>query len=588
MIAVPIGPPMRMAVVATPGYFEHYGRPKTPQDLTAHNCINLRLPTDGTLYPWEFEKKGREVKVRVEGQLVFNTTSQITSAALEGMGLAWLPADRSAPYLANGQLEQVLADWCAPFPGYHLYYPNRRHASPAFTAFVAAVRYRPGQVQVSGRPSTLRPCLGELPNGKRAYAPGKYCMMHTLAAIGLGTITLLAVGSAAAQPQASHTLFAAGAQSTTEEAGYPRVIRLEHAGADNGVLLATFAHNGVPGEKGSLPVYRSADNGKTWSTTPVGVVRDTVHGWDIEAPGLFELPVAQGDLPAGTLFAAGTAWIRRDFRQQAIEVFISKDHGKHWTYRSNCATEEMQVNNEGHGIWEPYFAITADGSLNCFFSDERTSANGMGQVIAHVRSTDGGATWGGQINDVGIRDGIARPGMPTVLRLPTGSFVMSFENCKANKDSNHVCTVYLKTSRDGQHWLPMSDLGTPIATADGRRLLHTPALAWLPFGGANGSLIAAGQRVVTGPEGAVTIDPASGHTLMVNRTLGKGPWTTTPSPVVVSPTGGYGKNEIACPGYSSALLASGKAGDGSVLMIAGTANSHGGCDISYGSANLPR
>jgi len=144
MIAVPIGPPMRMAVVATPAYFGRMGRPKQPQDLTRHNCINLRLPTYGSLYPWEFEKKGREIKVRVEGQLICNTMSQIMLAALEGMALAWVPADRAAPYVVSGHLEQVLADWCAPFPGYHLYYANRRHASAAFTAFVDALRFHSG------------------------------------------------------------------------------------------------------------------------------------------------------------------------------------------------------------------------------------------------------------------------------------------------------------------------------------------------------------------------------------------------------------------------------------------------------------
>jgi hypothetical protein len=414
-------------------------------------------------------------------------------------------------------------------------------------------------------------------------------MTGKLAAGIFGVMIFIAGAThAATEPPPGHLLFAAGNADAHEEAGYPRVIRLQHAGADNGTLLATFAHNGVPGEKGSLPIYRSTDDGATWSPAPIGVVRDTVHGWDIEAPALFELPVAQGDLPAGTLFAAGTAWLRRDFRQQAMEVFISRDGGRHWSYRSNCAAEAMQVNNEGHGIWEPYFAITADGSLNCFFSDERTSADGMGQVIAHVRSTDGGATWGHQVNDVGIRDGVARPGMPTVVRLPDGRFVMSFENCKANQDANHVCTVYLKTSPDGQDWTPMADLGTPIVTVDGRRLLHTPAIAWTPFGGRNGTLIASGQRVVTGPEGAVTVDPASGRTLMVNRSLGAGPWTIVAAPLLVSPTGGYGKDDMACPGYSSALVPGEKAGAGTVLMVAGTANAHKTCDIRVGTTRLPR
>jgi hypothetical protein len=178
-----------------------------------------------------------------------------------------------------------------------------------------------------------------------------------------------------------------------EEAGNPRLIRLEHAGDANGTILATFAHAGGTAGKGSLPIYRSTDNARSWSSLPIGIVADTVHGWDIEAPALFELPDAQGELPAGTVFAAGTAWNRGDFRQQSIMVFISRNKGVSWTYRSACASEALQVNNEGHGIWEPQFAITADGSLNCFFSDERPSADGFAQVIAHVRSTDGGATW---------------------------------------------------------------------------------------------------------------------------------------------------------------------------------------------------
>jgi hypothetical protein len=260
------------------------------------------------------------------------------------------------------------------------------------------------------------------------------------------------------------------------------------------------------------------------------VVRDTVHGWDIEAPALFELPEAQGDLPAGTLLAAGTAWNRPDFRQQAMEVFISRDGGANWSYRSSCASEALQVNNEGHGIWEPFFAITGDGSLNCFYSDERPSADGLAQVIAHVRSTDGGATWGPEIFDVGIRNGLARPGMPTVLRLPDGRYAMSFENCQAGADADHVCSVYLKTSPDGQDWTPIASLGAQIASADGHRLLHTPTIAWTPYGGRNGTLVAVGQRVVSGPEGHVTVEPESGRVLMINTQLGAGPWKQIPAP----------------------------------------------------------
>lgn len=142
MIAVKVSGDMRMAVVGSPEYFQRHGRPETPQDLTRHNCINMRLPTHGGIYPWEFERDGREIRVRVDGQLVFNNLAMRIDAVLSGLGLAYLPEDQAAAYLATGRLERVLEHWCEPFPGYHLYYPNRRHASPAFAVFVDAVRFR--------------------------------------------------------------------------------------------------------------------------------------------------------------------------------------------------------------------------------------------------------------------------------------------------------------------------------------------------------------------------------------------------------------------------------------------------------------
>jgi DNA-binding transcriptional LysR family regulator len=141
MIAVPIGAEMRMAVVGSPFYFKNHPAPKTPQDLTTHNCINMRMPTYGGLFPWEFEKRGREIKVRVEGQLVFNNIGLRVESALNGLGLAYLPEDQVLHHVAAGRLIRVLDDWCDPFPGYHLYYPSRRHASPAFRVLIDALRY---------------------------------------------------------------------------------------------------------------------------------------------------------------------------------------------------------------------------------------------------------------------------------------------------------------------------------------------------------------------------------------------------------------------------------------------------------------
>lgn len=141
MMAVRIGPDMRSAVVGAPSYFATRPPPKTPQALTAHNCINLRLPTHGGLYVWEFAKGRRELRVRVEGQLIFNGSAPMLYAALAGAGLAYLPEDDVQTYLADGRLIRVLSDWCPPYPGYHLYYPSRRQPASAFTLLVNALRF---------------------------------------------------------------------------------------------------------------------------------------------------------------------------------------------------------------------------------------------------------------------------------------------------------------------------------------------------------------------------------------------------------------------------------------------------------------
>lgn len=141
MIAVRIGPDMRMLVAGSPAYFARAGRPATPHELTAHACINLRLPTLGGLYAWEFERDGRPVNVRVEGRFTCNDPDLILAAAVDGIGLCCLPDDHVAPLVAAGLLETVLGDWCPPFPGYHLYYPSRRQSSRAFALLVEALRW---------------------------------------------------------------------------------------------------------------------------------------------------------------------------------------------------------------------------------------------------------------------------------------------------------------------------------------------------------------------------------------------------------------------------------------------------------------
>jgi len=142
MIAVRIGPEIRMAAVATPSYFERHAKPKLPQDLAHHSCINMRFATLGNVYAWEFEKGSREVNVRVDGQLTVNDIAVIRKAALNGLGIAFIPEDLVELDIAAGELVRVLDDWTPPFPGYYLYYPSRRQQSPAFALLVEALRYR--------------------------------------------------------------------------------------------------------------------------------------------------------------------------------------------------------------------------------------------------------------------------------------------------------------------------------------------------------------------------------------------------------------------------------------------------------------
>jgi DNA-binding transcriptional LysR family regulator len=150
MIAIRIAPNLRMTVVGSPAYFASRSRPQLPQELIAHNCANLRLPTHGGLYAWEFSKNGQELQVHVQGQMIFNTTPQMLTAALEGYGLAYVPEDMVLQYVAEGRLVQVLEDWCPNFPGYHLYYPSRRQQSPVFALVVNALR-QPASRELTSR-----------------------------------------------------------------------------------------------------------------------------------------------------------------------------------------------------------------------------------------------------------------------------------------------------------------------------------------------------------------------------------------------------------------------------------------------------
>lgn len=142
MVAVRIGPDWKMSAVASPDYLREHGTPITPYELQNHNCINMRLPTLGGIYSWEFSKDGKDIRVKVEGQLIFNNLASRIDAALSGMGIAYVPEDSVQQYVANGDLLSILEDWIEPFSGYYLYYPSRKQHPPAFSKLVEAVKYK--------------------------------------------------------------------------------------------------------------------------------------------------------------------------------------------------------------------------------------------------------------------------------------------------------------------------------------------------------------------------------------------------------------------------------------------------------------
>lgn len=401
-----------------------------------------------------------------------------------------------------------------------------------------------------------------------------------LIAILLVLQTVLAASPASASPG---TVVSAPTTSTMNN-DYPRIIRL-NASADvnqRGNLLVMYSINDT-GVRTHSVVKRSTDGGQTW--TQISTLYSPTPGWGIYFGSMYELPVASGGLAAGTIIAAGNAWDNVNWGFQEVQTFISTDYGVTWTPRGNCATKSGSPSAVATGLWEPEIILNADGKLACHFSDERLRSSGYYQKLVMVTSTDGGATWSGAVDTVAVGDSSSRPGMPVVRKLGNGTYAMAYELCRDSVgNADQTCRVYLKTSADGAAWGAASSLGTLVQTADGRQLLHTPGLAWTPSGGPNGTLIIAGQRVVTGADGPTTVvRPESGRVVFVNTANGVGTWQAVSAPVTISPTGDYnngpGKH---CANYSPSMVptASGSA----VMMVTPryVTGSDTRCDVRFG------
>ena len=372
--------------------------------------------------------------------------------------------------------------------------------------------------------------------------------------LSLGMFALIATRHAAAS--GSGVLYRPSDPS--QFAGYPRVIRLAHSGTANRTLLATFGIN--VGGTDSLLIYRSTDDGRSWLR--LSTVADGAYGGRMCCETLFEAPQALGHQPAGTLLLGESAGAAGTVGHE-LKIFRSRDHGWSWTYLSSCA-------KGAGGVWEPDFQVDRAGRLVCYFSDERRVV--YSQFLGHVVSVDGGKTWGPEHVDVAVPDGSSRPGMATVIRLPGGRYVMSFEVCGRTN-----CEVHIKTSADAESWGAQTDLGPRVQTSSGVYAGHTPYIAWTRAGGAQGEILLTSHDLYGRDD---TVAPQSRHDLLVNKQEGTGPWSLVAAPVQVSEGG------PDCANYSSALLPS-STGSG-LVMLAAAGLDGGGCEIRYGRSALPK
>ena len=351
-------------------------------------------------------------------------------------------------------------------------------------------------------------------------------------------------------------------------ATYPRVIQLK-VGANKGTLLATYGH------RGNLPIWRSTDNGETWtlfSEVP------QLSG----QPCLYELPSQMGELPAGTVMACGIGTGRTAPNTSQLDVAVSRDAGKTWNYLStivtgrpgpyNAATRAGLARDAAAPIWEPFLGADSRGRLVAYLSDERDKKSGFNQLLDHVVSDDGGKTWGPLVYDVAIPDGLSRPGMAIVAKDGKGKYYMSYELVSAPGFALEPRTnaAHFRTSTDGLNWGDPKSPGTLIQDRWRQFPNGTPYIVWSPWGGPNGTLVASGRSVVRDTFGASGSNRVGGG-LFVNRNGGDGLWTLVETPIWY---------EINNDGYSQTMI---PLGDGQEILQLISINSR----IYYVKFKLP-
>lgn len=367
-------------------------------------------------------------------------------------------------------------------------------------------------------------------------------------------LLLPAAPSASALAWSSQVMYSSPAGSPNQGSLYARALRLEHSGSANGTMLATFEQyvTGTP----VFPIYRSTDSGRTWSK--LSDVQDTVNGWGLRyQPFLYELPVAVGSYPAGTILAAGNS-IPADLSKTKLDLYASTDHGASWSFVSSIASGGKAVPNNGETpVWEP-FLLAANGKLICYYSDQRDSA--YGQKIVHQTSTDG-LSWGSVVNDVTSPAYSSRPGMPVVTRNgATGAYLMSYEYYGAPQAG---FAVYYRTATDPEAF--GSATGVPLVATGGSTPTGSPYLTWLPTGGSQGTLVATAS---------------SSSSLFVNTRGGSGTWSTVSS----GGSAGYSRSLVPLADGASVEVFTGGPLSGTLNQVRYSAVDLGG-DVASGSTH---
>ncbi|WP_329600078.1 RICIN domain-containing protein [Streptomyces pseudovenezuelae] len=371
---------------------------------------------------------------------------------------------------------------------------------------------------------------GAIPGAAPRSRPVSFLSLAFILLVSVMTMVLPA-DRADALARPSQTMYTPPAGAPSPGALYPRAMRMQHNGSANGTILATFEQytTGTP----VLPIYRSTDNGNSWSK--ISEVADTQNGWGMRwEPELFELPAAVGGFPAGTILAAGAS-VPADRSAIKIDVYASTDRGQTWTFASNIATGGAAFDTNGNTpVWEPFF-LYANGKLIVYYSDQRDPDHG--QKVVHQVTTDL-HTWGPVVDDVAMPTYSQRPGMPTVAKLPNGKYVLSYEYGGAPEGN---FSVYYKISSDPEAFDSVT--GIPLRTTDGVVPQSAPYLTWLPAGGANGTLV---------------VSANSADDLFINTQNGAAnTWTRINANVA----GGYSRGMTSLPdGHSLLVLSAGRGG----------------------------